>query len=111
MRRKGFWTLKIQAGLSWAVRKILKSTVAIAEFFRYHVGVDSSFLLWHDPWLTNSAPLSLFDTRIIYILRSHSMARISTIIQNNQWNLHPSYHMFSMVLRDIVDNVPLCYTI
>ena len=61
LKRKGFWTMKIPYHCSWTWRRILNLREKAARFIRYSPGLDSQFLLWHDPWIQNR-PLALhFD--------------------------------------------------
>lgn len=105
--RKGFWTINVKPGISWVVKKILKARTEVGDNIRYHVSANSTFLLWHDPWTSSLPLLTCLDSRTVSIVESHNLAKVSSLISNSHWELHPSNHTFSMDFRNKVINIPI----
>lgn len=90
-RNKSFWTFKIPTACPWCVGKIMKMRGDVRHHLQYHVGVNSNFLLWHEPWVQQEPLILRLGVRIISIMGSSSMARINSIIYEVDWQLHRSH--------------------
>ncbi|XP_017228236.1 uncharacterized protein LOC108203686 [Daucus carota subsp. sativus] len=99
LKRKGIWTMSMPGKCSWAVRKILNARSLVLRHISYKVGVDSDFLLWHDPWGGPHTMLQVLGTRAISSLESFSMAPLRSIIRDGHWFLGPSNDMTVINLR------------
>lgn len=107
LRRKGFWTVSTNSSCSWATKKILKARDNVIQYIRYNVGTESSFLLWHDPWVRNKPLISQLDNRLISIIESSHLAKVGSIVRDGRWELHDSNHHFAMEFRDLVSAITI----
>ncbi|KAK1384247.1 hypothetical protein POM88_021982 [Heracleum sosnowskyi] len=95
-----FWTSKKPYSCPWCVGKLLKARDEVRNHILYKVGVESKFLLWHEPWLRSSPILTRYGPDIISIMESNYLAKICTIIRDGSWHPHPSNHMTAMGVRN-----------
>lgn len=72
-------------------------------FVKYSFGRNSSFLLWHDPWLDNNPLLCNYDTSIFSITGTDSMTQLGSIMDNFSWQLPTSNHMLVRDLRSRIE--------
>lgn len=69
----------------------------------YKVGRNSSFLLWHDPWLENQPLIYRFGS-VIRLVDSYNFAKASSMMNDTGWNPHPSNHVLAIELRHLLLN-------
>lgn len=106
LRNKAFWTTKIPFKCSWCVRKILNTRPHARQFVSYQVGNNSTFLLWHDPWINNT-PIVTRYPNIISLAESNSLAQINSFQRSGTWVLPPSNHVDVMELRNQILNASI----
>lgn len=90
LKRKALWTMAVPEKCAWGLRKILNARPHFKQHISYQVGRNSSFLLWHDPWLENRSLLEHFGRRLVSSMQSTDLASVSTIIRDGVWNLGSS---------------------
>lgn len=63
-KNKGTWNLNIPYYASWCLKKKLKARDEVLRYVDYAVSRNSTFLLWHDPWLNKH--LLIAGTTLLY---------------------------------------------
>lgn len=96
LKNKGFWTAKIPYKTSWVARKILSYRPQALKFIQYHIGPNSAFKFWLDPWLRNRPLLWDYNEQDISNADSNSLALNSDIMLDRTWNLPLSTHLHIM---------------
>lgn len=103
-KNKSFWTAKIPYKCSWSVRKLLNYRHDAIRHLKFKVGENSSFLLWHDPWLIGKPLIDHFGVSVISAAQSTSLAKVSSIITSGAWTPCSSNHMMIIELRELLSN-------
>lgn len=101
LHRKAFWTMKLPSNCAWGLRKILNVRGEATTLITYKLGLNSQFFLWHDPWVRGKNLLQIFPLHIISIMECTSLTRVSSVLNDNVWNLCPTNHVLAMDLRQI----------
>nr|XP_017228848.1 PREDICTED: uncharacterized protein LOC108204070 [Daucus carota subsp. sativus] len=94
--------MNIPSKASWCIRKILQIRPLALRFIHYKVGMDSSFLFWHDPWVQGTTILSRMQHHIISLAESTCFARTGQYTSNSTWQLPSSNHPAVAELRRLV---------
>lgn len=76
LRNKGFWTASVPYRSSWGIRKIFKARDTALKFIKYHIGPNSSFRFWLDPWIRNRPLVWDFDPQTISNAESTRLALV-----------------------------------
>ena len=105
LKDKGIWTVSIPYRCSWGVRCILKCRERAKSFIRYHVGRNSSFKFWLDPWVGNTPLLLRLGSQAISNSESNQNILINRYQQNGVWHLPQSNHYSIQVMRDLISNI------
>ena len=106
-KNKGIWTGSIPYRCSWGVRHILNCRTFAKHFIKYHVGLQSNFHFWLDPWVQNSPLLLRFDAQAISNSESSQSALVSHYQQDGAWVLPTSNHYSVQEIRRLVSRVQL----
>lgn len=104
IKEKPFWSMKLPSHASWCLKKILNLRPLALHHIRYTIGNNSNFLFWHDPWFRGSSLMQCFDSSIISIAESNAMIRAGAYINNRQWTLPNSNHVWIIELRELLSN-------
>ena len=108
LKNKGFWTAKLPYKSSWAVRKIFNCRRLASPFLKYHIGSNSSFLFWHDPWIDNKPLLLSCHRNVVINLESVNLDKISLYLHNGRWHFPATQHTDLLEIRDRVRDVLIC---
>lgn len=106
-KKKGFWTMGIPYKCSWSFRRILNCRDLANQFIKYTPGRNSFFLLWHDPWSRNSPLSKRCDDALLSALELDSMAPLSSIQNQDQWDLGVSNFSLVRNLRQECADIPI----
>lgn len=93
--------------MPWVVKKLLNLREECIRYIGYKPGFNSSFLLWHDPWALRTLLISHMDPMVISIVESHSLAKINSIVFQDQCRLPPSTHRLAIEFRTIISSINL----
>ena len=107
LKNKGFWTAGIPYKCSWVARKILNCRVKASEYIRYHIGRNSRFLFWLDPWVQNKPLLARFGTNAVSQFESSQRALISGFLFDGAWSFPPSNHLSCIEIRQAIGSVQI----
>lgn len=102
LKRKAFWTSNIPFKCPWAASKILNSRMKARQWVDYKVGHNSSFFLWHDPWLRGKPILEQFSSHIVSHAQSENLATVISIQNNGTWSLPSSNFTELIDLRALI---------
>lgn len=105
LRDKPFWTFTSITKLSWSIKKIFQVRDIAMRFIKFHIGGNSRFLLWHDPWLIGKPLIQHFGVQLISIMESTNLATVNSIIRNSLWVPHGSNHVLAIEMRQLLLNV------
>lgn len=107
LKRRAFWTMKIPSYASWCLQKIFKCRTAASRYIKYSVGRDSSFLVWHDPWLEGGPLINSLPTSIFSLTDTDNMEQVKHWMNNGSWELPTSNHVWVMDIRRKVGGVSI----
>lgn len=63
------------------------------RFIKYSVGLNSSFLLWHDQWLEGKPLIHNYDNNIFFLTGTSNMEQVGSLMDNTNWDLPRLNHM------------------
>lgn len=86
LKNESFWTVKIQQGISWTWRKLLRLRDKCRAFIKYQVGNGNKIFMWHDNWHPLGPLLLKFPHRLIYDTASSTQAKLSSVIAGSSWS-------------------------
>lgn len=104
---KAFWTTKIPGKCAWGLRKIFNIRSEARNYITYNLGINSSFLLWHDPWVRGKCLLQYFSLPIISIMESTNLALVSSVLVEGEWQFCPTNHVLAIDLRQLCATVTM----
>lgn len=99
LKRRPFWTMRIPSYASWCLKKIMNVREEVLRYIKYKVGINSSFLLWHDPWLEGKPLLLDHDITITSMTDTNNMDKVGVWMLNGNWDLPGSNHTDVIALR------------
>lgn len=105
LKRKAFWTMRIPSYASWCLKKIMNARTEVIRYLNYSVGANSSFLLWHDPWLDGKPLIHDHDSNIFTLTETSSMDKLGKWMHDGCWALPGSNHTSVMELRTRLSSV------
>lgn len=105
LKNKPFWSCNLPYKCSWTSRKILNSRDKVRHLISYSIGANSSFLMWHDPWLRGKSVVEHFSEHIISHAASHRLATIADFQQGEVWSLPSSNFVDCIALRNTACNI------
>lgn len=59
----------------------------------------STFFLWHEPWSNGKQLIDMLGFSIISIMDLYSRARLSTVLNDGDWNFSPTNYVLASGLR------------
>jgi hypothetical protein len=107
LKGRSFWGVKIPQSCSWSWRKLLKLREVAKTFIRFKVGAGDNIFIWHDLWHPDGILIEKYGFRPIYDAGSHTNAKLSSFICNNQWNWPPARSDALVCIQSQLPLVPL----
>nr|GEW19040.1 hypothetical protein [Tanacetum cinerariifolium] len=83
---RSIWDVNMDKSDSWGWTSILKVRDDIKNHVWYDIGNERSISMWYDRWCMDGPLCSLISRRDIYDARLYDNAKVSDMINNNQWN-------------------------
>lgn len=80
-------------------KKILEARQDALRFINYSAGINSSFLIWHDPWVDGVPLIRRYDTSIFSLTDTSNLEQLSVFMARNTWRLPTSNHVWVMDVR------------
>lgn len=103
LKGRSFWTLKLPSDCSWSWRKILKLRGEMRLFVKHKIGNGEKTFLWFDNWHP-LGPIDLrWGQRVRYDAASSLEAKVSSVINGNQWGWPITV---TSDLNEIRDSIP-----
>lgn len=104
LKNKGFWTTKIPYKSSWGIRKIFNLRPQALQFIKYHVGLNSSFKFWLDPWLGNRPLIWDHNTQVVSNAESNILSSVGEYLSDQNWALPSSNFLAVLLIRQNAQN-------
>lgn len=101
LNQKPFWTSPTPSKCSWSLKKIYEMREEAASYITYKAGIDSRFLLWHDPWANTGILYKQLGPNIVSIMESMNGALLENMLSLRSWQYTTSNHVAAIEFRQI----------
>lgn len=74
------------------------------QHLSFTIASNCEWLLWHDPWLLPIPLIQHLGSHMVSMVNSSDLAKVSSIISNNSWDLGSSNHVLVIELRNLLSS-------